>query len=1049
MKHMLAALGRQFMLHLLLTTVLLGGVIISLTTPVKLLFATTPLAANLVIYDDGLTTGWEDWSWASGIDPACTVQMHSGNYSIQVIYNAADAGLSLRTPAPVNTSGYNAVEFWVYGGTGGTQLSFYTQATDEGADSTMTEINAPADVWTRFRIPLSALGNPTNIARLNWQEATGAVQPTYHVDDIQLISASAVNQDLPDSTADSKVNSLDHPAGVAIAPNGRVFVVLFGNDNNPFRQGSVRSWPTSAAFRSGAAPDIILGQAGGIQVGNPEALAVDQQNRLYIADTNAHRVLVYNSVTTTGQQPDFVFGTQGNSILLENKFQFARGLALDSQNHLFVTDTFNDRILVYNLPIASNNPTPIAQFTGLNGPRAVAVDSDNNVYIADSQNGQVKVFQHPIAANNFNTPNRTIGDLHASDCSSTQGSTSSTYLACPIDLVLDSAGNLLVSDTPNNRTLGYQTGSSLPLMAYGQADFTGYLANRGGAAGDNTLNSPLGMSFDPQGNLYLADFENNRVLVFDVPVVPPTATPTATSAQPTATATATATTISAQPTATATATATTTPITQGAGDAYENDNTCAQAKAISADGMVQMHTIHAAGDSDWAVFNATQSARYLIEVQIPDGSAADAALEIYQSCDGALSEEQDYAFAPGVRLEFAAPATGPLFMKLADHDPNRGGPDVRYELSVRQLNTTAAPSALILVAGSLRPSDPVQPNIYHVTDAVYQLFLDQGYTGDRIQYLAADAKHNNVDEAATGASLKNAITTWAASKLSSNGVLTIYFMDHGDKEKIYLNKAQNEVASSEQINQWLTELETSLPGLKINIMIEACYSGSFVSLPDSLSKAGRLVMTSTSDGKLAWASSTGAHFSDYLIEALARKSSLYTSFQRAQSAAESYHPEQVAWLDGNGNGVPNEADDYAVAAQRGFDAAGTLGEVWPPFITETAGPASVTGGQGLLSARVSDDKLVKFVWAAIYPPNYVSPNNSEALVRDEDDLTVAKIKLDLRSDGTYSSLYTGFQLAGAYRVVFYAEDDEGLEAQPVTLRVNLGPQQIFLPFVVR
>ena len=95
-----------------------------------------------------------------------------------MIYNAADAGLSLRAPAPINTGGYNAVEFWVYGGTGGTQLSFYTQATDEGADSPITEINAPADVWTRFRIPLSALGNPTVIARLNWQEATGAVQPT-------------------------------------------------------------------------------------------------------------------------------------------------------------------------------------------------------------------------------------------------------------------------------------------------------------------------------------------------------------------------------------------------------------------------------------------------------------------------------------------------------------------------------------------------------------------------------------------------------------------------------------------------------------------------------------------------------------------------------------------------------------------------------------------------------------------------------------------------------------------------------------------------------
>ncbi|CAN5778724.1 hypothetical protein BH10CHL1_BH10CHL1_23610 [soil metagenome] len=1049
MKHTLAAHGHKFILYILLTTLLLCGVMVLLTTPPKPVFAGNQATANFVIYTDALANGWEDWSWDSTTDLACTVQARSGSQSVAVTYDVANAGLSLRAPAVLDTAGYSAIEFWVYGVPGGSQISFYTQATDDGADSPFADVNAPADVWTRFRIPLSALGNPTTIARLNWQDATGAPQPTINVDDIQLIAAGA-NQALPDTTADAKVNSLDHPAGVAIAPNGRVFVVLFGNDNSPFRQGAVRSWPNTTDFRSGAAPDIILGQGGAVQVGNPEAIAVDNQNRLYIGDTNAHRVLVYNSVTTTGQQPDFIFGANGISSQLENKFQFARGMAIDGQNHLFVTDTYNNRILVYNLPIASNNPTPIAQFTGLSGPRAVAVDGDDNVYIADSENGQVKFFQHPIAVNNYNTPDRTIGEQHASTCNSSGSSTSATYLSCPIDLVLDGAGNLFVSDTPNNRTLGYPAGSSTPTTVYGQADFTGYQANRGSAIGDNTLSSPLGMSFDAQGNFYLADFENNRVLVFDAPPVTPTATATATSDSPTATATATATPTSDSPTATATATATTTPIAPSSGDAYEGDNACTQAKAISGDGTVQLHTIHTAGDSDWVMFNASKDARYLIEIQVPDNSTADIALEIYQTCDGALSDQQDYAFAPGVRLELASPVTGALFLKMADHDATRGGPDARYELSVRQLNATTAPSsALILVAGSLRANDPIQPNIYHVTDAVYKLFTDQGYTSDRIQYLAADPAHANVDEAATQASLKNAITSWAASRLGNNGVLTIYFMDHGDKELIYLNKAPNEVVTPETINQWLTQLETSLPGLKINIMIEACYSGSFVSLPNSLSKAGRLVVTSTSDSKLAWASATGAHFSDYLIEALGRKSSLYTSFQRAQGAAQTYHPDQVAWLDGNGNGVPNEADDYAVAAQRGFDAVGTLGEVWPPFITKTAGPVSITGGQGLVSAQVSDDKIVKFVWAAIYPPNYIPPSNSDALVRDEDDLTVAKIKLDLRSDGTYSSLYTGFNLAGIYRVVFYAEDDDGLEAQPVTLVVNLSRQQIFLPLVLR
>ncbi len=368
---------------------------------------------------------------------------------------------------------------------------------------------------------------------------------------------------------------------------------------------------------------------------------------------------------------------------------------------------------------------------------------------------------------------------------------------------------------------------------------------------------------------------------------------------------------------------------------------------------------------------------------------------------------------------------------------------------MRQLKATTATGALIVVAGSLRTNDPIQPNIYYVTDAVRQLFINQGYSDDRIQYLAPNAARPNVDAAATVANLQSAITTWAASRLGADGVLTLYLMDHGDKEIIYLNKAQNEIATSTQINQWLTELESSLPSVKINIMIEACYSGSFVSLPNSLSKAGRLVMTSTNDSKLAWASPLGAQFSDHLIEALGRKSSLYTSFQRAQAAAQTFHAEQTAWLDGNGNSIPNEADDYAVAAQRGFDIANTLSDdVWPPFIDQVTGPTTVEGGQGLLRARVSDDKGVKHVWAAIYPPSYTPPSAGDALVRDEDDLAIARIKLDPRSDGDYTGLYTGFQTAGTYRIVIYAEDGDGLTAQPVVLEVTSG-DQVFLPIVVR
>ncbi len=53
-----------------------------------------------------------------------------------------------------------------------------------------------------------------------------------------------------------------------------------------------------------------------------------------------------------------------------------------------------------------------------------------------------------------------------------------------------------------------------PKMVYGQADFTGGAANRGGDAGADTLFTPLGLTRDSSGGLYVADRDNHRVLYF-------------------------------------------------------------------------------------------------------------------------------------------------------------------------------------------------------------------------------------------------------------------------------------------------------------------------------------------------------------------------------------------------------------------------------------------------------------------------------------------------------------------------------------------------------
>ncbi|MCB0158698.1 MAG: hypothetical protein KDD83_11255 [Caldilineaceae bacterium] len=147
--------------------------------------------ADLTVYADALAPGWEDWSWDSAVDVANAAPVYSGAASIAVTYDAAWAGFSLRTPDLIDAHAYQSIEFLIYAGDGGAQLDFAIQTDDVGGLSDAVTVHAPANAWTQVRIALTDLGDPGVIQRLNWQDATGAVQPTFYLDDIRFIDVNA------------------------------------------------------------------------------------------------------------------------------------------------------------------------------------------------------------------------------------------------------------------------------------------------------------------------------------------------------------------------------------------------------------------------------------------------------------------------------------------------------------------------------------------------------------------------------------------------------------------------------------------------------------------------------------------------------------------------------------------------------------------------------------------------------------------------------------------------------------------------------------------
>jgi alpha-L-arabinofuranosidase len=170
--------------------------------------------SNLVIYDDALKSGWQDYSYCTR-NLANLSPVHSGSDSISATITGAYGGLQFYH-APLTNSNYTSISFWINGGaSGGQQLQMYGNlGTGPTAQVPRFYLNAPlANTWQQYTVPLSYLGvaNATNFSGFAIQDSEGSTEATFYVDDIQLTTAVAptrvsiaVNAAQPVRTADAR-----------------------------------------------------------------------------------------------------------------------------------------------------------------------------------------------------------------------------------------------------------------------------------------------------------------------------------------------------------------------------------------------------------------------------------------------------------------------------------------------------------------------------------------------------------------------------------------------------------------------------------------------------------------------------------------------------------------------------------------------------------------------------------------------------------------------------------------------------------------------------
>jgi sugar lactone lactonase YvrE len=146
-----------------------------------------------------------------------------------------------------------------------------------------------------------------------------------------------------------------------------------------------------------------------------------------------------------------------------------------------------------------------AYLASLESPQGLAIDPAGNLYVADTGNQRIRrVDANTQIITTYAGGGSILGD---------GGAATSATLSSPAGLATDSAGNLYIADSGNNRIrkITASTGVITTVAGNGTAGYTG----DGGQATAAELSGPLALSLDAAGNLYITDSGNNVVRKVD------------------------------------------------------------------------------------------------------------------------------------------------------------------------------------------------------------------------------------------------------------------------------------------------------------------------------------------------------------------------------------------------------------------------------------------------------------------------------------------------------------------------------------------------------
>ena len=273
------------------------------------------------------------------------------------------------------------------------------------------------------------------------------------------------------------------PRNVAIAPSGDIYVLDSLNGRIQHFDATGKFISKFGSIGSGDGQFSLQQYQSG-----PGGITIDDEGNVYVADTWGYRIEKFDKdgkfLLKWGQGQD-VSTDPTLAQQYPTSFYGPRAIAFDkATGELFITDTGNKRVVVYD-----KNGQFKRQF-GSKGsgqgqfdePTAIALSPDDSkVYVTDLHNLRVEIL-----------------DTNGTYISEIPVPTWKTAILAEPYLAFGPNGDLFVSDPANATILRF--------------DSTGKQVNSYGAGTGLPLLNPIGLAFDTDGNLYIADAKKNAII---------------------------------------------------------------------------------------------------------------------------------------------------------------------------------------------------------------------------------------------------------------------------------------------------------------------------------------------------------------------------------------------------------------------------------------------------------------------------------------------------------------------------------------------------------